>query len=183
MLKQIFITVMISLVLAVSANAQMSSNEVFETLKSFNGEWDFIEGEQRGSCTKGAEAIAAIEFKMIGKNTAVQEDLMPGSDYQMVTMYHIEDLNTKDVIGTHYCVKKNQPAYRADLEKSTPEKMIFKCDKSRSKLCESKEPYGGSYVDSITYEILDDGDALTIHYMGRGQELNDAGYTRCKFNR
>ena len=183
MFKQIFITVLTSLVLTVSANAQMSSSKVFEMLQSFDGEWEFIEGAQRGSCTKGSEADSAIEFKMIGKKTAVQEDLMPGSAYQMVTMYHIEDLNVKDVIGTHYCVKKNQPAYRADLKNSTPEKMIFKCDKTRSKLCESEEPYGGSYVDSIVYEILDGGDALTVHYMGRGQDLNDPGYTRCKFSR
>lgn len=183
MLKQMLITVLSSLVLVVSANAQMSSSEVFKTLQSFDGEWDFIEGEQRGSCTKGEDADAAIEFKMIGKNTAVQEDLMPGSAYQMVTMYHIEDLNEKDVIGTHYCVKKNQPAYRADLENSTPKKIIFKCDESRSKLCKAKEAYRGSYVDSIVYEILDDGDTLTVHYKGKGQKLNDSGYTRCKFNR
>jgi len=173
----------LSLSLMLSAHAELSSDEVFETLQSFKGEWDFIEGEQRGSCTRGKEAVSAIEFKMIGKNTAVQEDLMPGSAYQMVTMYHLEDLNDKDVIGTHYCVKKNQPAYRADLENSTAEKIIFKCDKTRTKLCTSEEPYGGSYVDSVIYEILDDGDTLTIHYMGRGQELNDPGYTRCKFNR
>ena len=183
MLKQIFFALLTSLVLSVSANAQMNSTEVFETLKSFDGEWEFIAGEQRGSCTRGADADAAIEFKMIGKDTAVQEDLMPGSAYQMVTMYHIEDLNEKDVIGTHYCVKKNQPAYRADLKNSTDEKMIFKCDKTRTKLCNSKEPYGGSYVDSVVYEILDNGDALTVHYMGRGQKLNDPGYTRCKFSR
>ena len=183
MLKQMSMALLSSFILMVSANAEISSTEVFETLQSFDGEWDFIEGAQRGSCTRGKNASSAIEFKMIGKNTAVQEDLMPGSAYQMVTMYHIEDLNEKDVIGTHYCVKKNQPAYRADLENSTAEKMIFKCDKSRSKLCTSEEPYGGSYVDSIVYEIFDDGEALTVHYMGRGQKLNDPGYTRCKFNR
>ena len=183
MLKNILITLLATLTLTISAHAQMSSTEVFETLQSFDGEWDFVPGEQRGSCTKGADGDAAIEFKMIGKNTAVQENLMPGSAYQMVTMYHLEDLNEKDVIGAHYCVKKNQPAYRADLKNSTDEKLIFKCDKTRSKLCEYKEPYGGSYVDSVTYEISDGGDALTVHYMGRGQDLNDPGYTRCKFTR
>ena len=182
MLKRLFIALLTSSILLVSAQAEMTSAEVFETLQGFEGEWEFIEGEQRGSCTQGKKADAAIEFKMIGKKTAVQEDLMPGSAYQMVTMYHIEDLNEKDVIGTHYCVKKNQPAYRADLVNSTSEKMIFKCDKSRSKLCTSKEPYGGSYVDSITYE-LEGADTLTVHYMGRGQKLNDPGYTRCKFTR
>lgn len=182
MLKKIFIALLSSLVLSVYSHAEMTSTEIFETLQGFEGEWEFIEGQQRGSCTQGKEAVTAIEFKMIGKNTAVQEDLMPGSPYQMVTMYHIEDLNEKDVIGTHYCVKKNQPAYRADLINSSSKKIIFQCDKTRTKLCTSKEPYGGSYVDSVTYE-LEDEDTLTVHYMGRGQELNDPGYTRCKFTR
>jgi len=183
MLKKISMALLSSLILTLSAHAELSSTEIFETLQTFDGEWDFIEGKQRGSCSKGKNATSAIRFKMIGKATAVQENLMPGSSYQMVTMYHVEDLNEKDVIGTHYCVKKNQPAYRADLENSTDEKLIFKCDKTRTKLCTSEEPYGGSYVDSIVYEIMDDGDTLTVHYMGRGQKLNEPGYTRCKFNR
>ncbi len=185
MMKQMFMTVLFTLALTLTANAKMSSTEIFETLKVFEGEWEFIEGEQRGSCTKGADADAAIVYKMIGKSTAVQEDLMPGSAYQMVTMYHLEDLNDKELIGTHYCVKKNQPAYRADLINSTTEKLVFKCDEKRSKLCKGDEPYGGSYVDSIVYEISDsDGsEKLTVHYMGRGQKLNDPGYTRCKFTR
>ena len=182
MLKQLVITVVTSLVLSIGANAKMTSDEMFDTLTSFQGEWEFIQGEQRGSCTHGAQADAAIDFKMIGKDTAVQEDLMPGSAYQMVTMYHIEDLNVKDVIGTHYCVKKNQPAYRADLTNSTSSTLIFKCDDKRTRLCKEREPYRGSYVDSITYEIIDE-DTLTIHYMGRGQKLNEPGYTRCKFTR
>jgi hypothetical protein len=183
MIKKLLITLLTGLVLATSAQAELGSKELFEKLQEFSGEWEFIEGEQRGSCTHGEDAIVPIEFKMIGKNTAIQENLMPGSAYQMVTMYHLEDLNEKDVIGTHYCVKKNQPAYRADLANSTSDKIIFKCDKTRTKLCTSEEPYGGSYVDSVVYEILGDGDTLTVHYMGRGQKLNDPGYTRCKFTR
>ena len=185
MLKKLSIAVLSTLVLSMNAQAEINSADLFEVLESFEGEWEFIEGKQRGSCTKGADADSAIEFKLIGKGTAIQEDLMPGSNYQMVTMYHQEDLNDKAVIGTHYCVKKNQPAYKADLANSTQDKLIFKCDPDRTKLCKSKEPYGGSYVDSIVYELDDSGDneKLTVHYMGRGQKLNDAGYTRCKFTK
>ncbi len=183
MFKKLSIAFFSSFILGVYAHAEMSSDNLFDTLKTFEGEWDFIEGEQRGSCTKGDEADAAIVFKLVGLGTAVQEDLMPGSAYQMVTMYHQEDMNEKDVIGTHYCVKKNQPAYRADLKKSTPQMLVFECDETRSKLCKSREPYRGSYVDSIVYEVADEGSALTVHYLGRGQKLDDPGYTRCKFER
>lgn len=183
MLKKLSIAFLSCFVLGVSAHAQMSSDKLFDVLKTFAGEWDFVEGKQQGSCTKGDDADAAIVFKMVGLGTAVQEDLMPGSAYQMVTMYHQEDLNEKDVIGTHYCVKKNQPAFRADLKNSTPDKLVFECDETRSKLCKSREPHRGSYIDSIIYEIAEDGDELTIHYLGRGQKMNDPGYTRCNFSR
>lgn len=183
MLKKFAKLFVVGLMVTTAAQAAMSAKEMFESLQMFEGEWEFVEGEQRGSCTRGDDALVPIEFKMIGKKTAIQENLMPGSAYQMVTMYHLEDLNDKDLIGTHYCVKKNQPAFRADLKNSTYEKMVFKCDKTRSKLCTADEPYGGSYVDSVIYEVKDDGDSLTIHYMGRGQKLNDPGYTRCKFTR
>jgi hypothetical protein len=182
MTKKICTAIASTLVLGISAQAQMSSDAIFEKLKSFEGEWEFVEGKQRGSCTKGEDANMPIEFKLIGKGTAIQEDLMPGSEYQMVTMYHQEDLNDKDIIGTHYCVKKNQPAFRADLKNSTPDKMIFKCDETRTKLCKGKEPYRGSYVDSIVYET-DKSGILTVHYLGRGQKPNDNGYTRCKFKK
>ncbi len=183
MLKKLLLSAVTIMMFTATLHAEMSSKDIFETLQLFEGEWEFIAGEQRGSCTQGKTADAAIEFKLIGKSTAVQENLMPGSAYQMVTMYHLEDLNDKELIGTHYCVKRNQPAYRADLVNSTTDKLIFKCDKTRSKLCESKEPYPGSYVDSIVYELFDDGDTMTVHYMGRGQKVDDEGYTRCKFSR
>jgi hypothetical protein len=182
MLKRIITGLFTIAMLGGNASAQMAADEVFDVLKSLEGEWDF-EGEQQGSCTRGDDADYPIVYKMIGKGTAVQEDLMPGSDYQMVTMYHVEDLNTKDIIGTHYCVKKNQPAYRADLKKSTRKQIFFECDETRTKLCKARQPYPGSYVDSIVYELGDDGDTLTVHYLNRGQKMNTPGYTRCSFSR
>lgn len=182
MFRKLSFTVILCLILSVSASGKISSDELYNTLVSFEGEWDFVEGaKQQGSCTKGEDADSAIVFKLIGKGTAIQEDLMPGSAYQMVTMYHKEDLSENEVIGTHYCVKKNQPAYRADLEKSTSDKIIFKCDKTRSKLCRGQQPFPGSYVDSIVYEVSED--KLTVHYLGRGQKINSGGYTRCMFER
>lgn len=178
----------VKLLLITSAHAQMTSEDAFRTLTLLEdtwGKWEFIENQQRGSCTKGKNAISPIQFKLIGKGTAVQEDLMPGSAYHMVTLYHLEDLNENDLIGTHYCVKKNQPSFKADLQNSTPNKLIFKCDENRSRLCKAEGLGPHSYVDSVTYELTeDDGDEiLTIHYMGRGQQLNDPNYTRCKFIR
>ena len=117
MLKKIVISLVIALSFSVNANAEMSAKDIYYTLMSFDGEWKFIKGEQQGSCTRGDDADAAVVYKMIGKETAIQEDLMPGSAYQMVTMYHLEDPKDVELIGTHYCVKKNQPAYRADLKK------------------------------------------------------------------
>ena len=172
------------LVLLISniANAQMSSSQIFEQLKLQKGKWNFVKDAQQGACFMGDDSRIAIEFKLIGDETTIQENLMPDSDFAMVTMYHLEDMNDKDIIATHYCKKQNQPAFRADLKNSTPNRLIFKCDATRSKLCTSKEPRKGSYVDSIVHQMGSDG-VLTIHYLGRGSKIDAKGYTRCKFMR
>ena len=41
----------------------------------------------------------------------MQETLFPGSDHEMVTMYHLDN---GDLVLTHYCMMGNQPRMRAE---------------------------------------------------------------------
>ncbi len=76
-----------------------------------------------------------MEFKLIGRDSTVQEDLLPGTVRQMVTMYHCNDNDCSAVKATHYCAKQNQPEFLASSE-SSAEKLIFECDMS-TELCQS----------------------------------------------
>ncbi len=101
-----------------------------------------------------------ISYKLIGRDTTIQEDLLPNTMKQMVTMYHCKDIACTTLKATHYCVKRNQPEFIANLEASSETKMIFDCDMS-TELCQSNE----DHVHQIIHEITNDGKHLKTSYL------------------
>ncbi len=71
-----------------------------DRLKSLAGDWTMVDGD--GS--------VAVTYRVTGAGSAVIETLFPGSDHEMVTMYHSDG---PDVVLTHYCAAGNQPRMRA----------------------------------------------------------------------
>ncbi|MGD9653758.1 MAG: hypothetical protein AB7U44_01060 [Sulfuricurvum sp.] len=104
--------------------------------------------------------VTGIAFKLIGGEVTIQEDLLPDTTKQMVTMYHCKDIACTNLKATHYCSKQNQPEFLADLQHSTPKKIIFDCDMS-TELCQSDE----DHVHQIIHEISDDGSHLKSSYL------------------
>ena len=100
-----------------------------------------------------------ISFKLIGRGTTLQEDLLPNTAKQMVTMYHCKDIECTTLKATHYCVKQNQPEFIANLKKSTENKIIFDCDMS-TQLCQSNE----DHVHQIVHEFSQEGMHLKSSY-------------------
>jgi len=101
-----------------------------------------------------------IGFKLIGRETTIQEDLLPDTMKQMVTMYHCKDIACTTLKATHYCVKQNQPEFIANLEKSTPNRIVFDCD-MRTELCQSNE----DHVHQIIHELSNGGKHLKSSYL------------------
>ncbi len=101
-----------------------------------------------------------ISYKLIGRETTIQEDLLPNTAKQMVTMYHCKDIACTTLKATHYCVKQNQPELIANLEKSTPAHFVFECDMS-TELCQSNE----DHVHTIIHEITENGKHLKSSYL------------------
>jgi hypothetical protein len=85
---------------AAPANAQR-----FEALKQLAGDW--VELGKDGKPTD--KVVSSIRVTSAG--SAVQETLFPGSDHEMVTMYHLDGA---DLVLTHYCSMGNQPRLRAE---------------------------------------------------------------------
>jgi hypothetical protein len=101
-----------------------------------------------------------IAFKLIGNETTIQEDLLPDTAKQMVTMYHCKNIACTTLKATHYCVKQNQPEFIANLEESTPSRFVFDCDMS-TELCRSDE----DHVHRIIHELSEDGNHLKTSYL------------------
>jgi hypothetical protein len=105
---------------------QSVSAQRFEALKKLAGDW--VAAGKGGKPTD--KVISSIRVTSAGH--AIQETLFPGSDHEMVTMYHLDG---EDLVLTHYCSLGNQPRLRAEPGKEV-NKIVFKfvsCTNLKSK--------------------------------------------------
>lgn len=144
--------------------------ELFDWMESsLKGDWKLspIE-EQHDTTSYQHKAIlpitgtdtTAISFKLIGGEVTLQEDLLPNTAKQMVSMYHCKDIACTTLKATHYCSKQNQPELLSNLKESTPTKFIFDCDMS-TELCQSDE----DHIHKIIHELSNDGKHLKSSYL------------------
>ena len=93
------------------ANAQR-----FEVLKKLAGDW--VEAGKDGKPTD--KLVSSI--RVTSRGTAIHETLFPGTENEMVTMYHLDGA---DLVLTHYCMLGNQPRLRAEPGDDV-KKIVFK---------------------------------------------------------
>jgi hypothetical protein len=79
-------------------------------IKALAGDWVEI-----GKDGKPTDKIIT-SFRVTAAGSAVQETLFPGSDHEMITMYHTDGAN---LILTHYCAMGNQPRMKAEPSDDT----------------------------------------------------------------
>ena len=84
----------------------VKAQTAFDELKSLAGTWrGEIEGEGgEAEAEKMDEAIH--EFRVSAAGTVVMETMGPGTEHEMINMYHIDG---DDLVLTHYCAGGNQP--------------------------------------------------------------------------
>ncbi len=93
------------LVGAVRAAETAAAPAGLDQLKKLAGTW--VAADEKGQPT--AQVVSV--FKVISAGSAVQETIFPGSDHEMVTVYHRDG---SDVVLTHYCALGNQPRLKLD---------------------------------------------------------------------
>ena len=104
----------------------------------------------------------ALAYKDIGFGSSLQEDLLPHTKKQMVTMYHCDDyVDCAQLLATHYCTKMNQPQFVLDAKNSTKKKIIFNCNMETA-LCKSNE----DHIHDIILEFSNEGKHLKSSYLG-----------------
>jgi hypothetical protein len=113
-----FVVSLFALELSASANAKATSatSQQFEAIKSLAGDWVAV-----GKDGKPTDTIVS-SIRVTSAGHTVQETLFPGSDHEMVTMYHLDGA---DLVLTHYCMLGNQPRMRAEPGKEVS-KIVFK---------------------------------------------------------
>ena len=151
---------------SIQAETTTEPTIIYGWIKQLEGQWTLSAAEQQEGGTKTHPSVVpmlntdtvAMEFKLIGREMTVQEDLLPGTKRQMVTMYHCRDSSCSNVKATHYCAKGNQPEFLASSE-STPHELIFDCDMS-TELCQSWD----AHIHTITHQLSEDGSHLRAVY-------------------
>ncbi len=85
---------------SIAGPAAPTAKQAFDGMKKLVGEW---EGSMDG--TPGAKVI----YKLTGGGSALVETLGPGTQYEMVSVYHMDK---SDLLMTHYCGAGNQPTMK-----------------------------------------------------------------------
>jgi len=104
--------VVVALVLAAGAAAAAPApaparptSAPLERFKTLAGEWVAAED---GDMVKKGDLVA--RYAVTASGTAVVETVFPGSEHEMVTVYHADG---PDLVLTHFCMEGNQPRMRA----------------------------------------------------------------------
>ena len=148
--------------------ADTNALSYYKTLTMLDGDWILSPADvQEGGATKKGPAakligtdMTAMSFKVVGKGSAVQENLLPGTGKEMVSMYHCNDFkNCSQVQAKHYCAKQNQPKLILDAAKSNDSFIVMTCDMNAS-LCNSTE----GHVHGIEHELSQDNNQLKTTY-------------------
>ncbi len=99
------------------AQVEITTSAGLEMLKSLEGTWVKV-----GEDGRPTDEVVSV-YSVTAAGSAVQEVLFPGTDHEMVTVYHHDGA---DLVLTHYCALGNQPRMKAESA-SDGAKLVFKC--------------------------------------------------------
>lgn len=100
---------------AETAVPRIDGKAAFETLKSLAGEW-------QGTVVKPDGPPARVVYSVASNGNVVMEDLFPGTDHEMLTLYYLEG---GDLLASHYCAIGNRPQFKLDTVASQPDDLVF----------------------------------------------------------
>ena len=93
----------------------ITGSEAYQRMVKFAGEWT-------GKTQTPDGSSATVVYKVTSAGKTVMETLFPGTDHEMVSMYHMDG---SALVMTHYCAAGNQPHLRLNESKSTPTEFVF----------------------------------------------------------
>lgn len=162
------------------ADAASGAKQDYNFMAQLKGDWRLLPANQQEGKTTKHKLVAplvgtdktAMSFKVIGKGSTVQENLLPGTKKEMATMYHCDShKNCSQVEATHYCAKQNQPEFVATLR---TEKNIVSldCDMDND-VCQSKS----GHVHKISHQLINDNHLKTTYTIFKdGKRKKDSIY-------
>lgn len=81
-----------------AAVSEARDAEMLGGIAALAGSWEMTDEE--------GQDITATVYRPTAAGSAVEEVMFPGTDYEMVNLYHMDG---NDLVVTHYCAAGNQP--------------------------------------------------------------------------
>lgn len=98
----------------VSKASPAQQTELLDRVKTLEGTWEM---------TGPDGTKATLVFSTVAAGSAVREVMFPGTEHEMVNMYHMDG---PTLVVTHYCAGGNQPRMRATAAEG--DSIAFTCD-------------------------------------------------------
>ena len=117
----------------------------FEKIKKLAGAWQAETKEM---------AKVAVVYRVVAGGSTVMETILPGTDHEMVTMYHLDG---DDLVLTHYCVIGNQPRMKAQKD-SKEGTLDFRCVGGTNMKCPTDNHMHSAFLTFV------DADHLTAEW-------------------
>ena len=143
--------ILLSLAAAGGVGAEVTAADAFDTLKGMAGTWRGTPEGSGAEAAAEAEAVGEVvhEIEVSAAGTVVMETMGPGTDHEMINMYHLDG---EDLLLTHYCAGGNQPRMRLDRDGSTARRLVFDFDGGTN-----LDPATDHYIRSAEITLSEDG--------------------------
>ena len=108
----------------------IDARAAFKRIKTLAGTWkcqtsDEEKADHGKAKDEDHKGEAPVVYKLTGAGSALVETQFPGSNHEMVSVYHLDG---EDLRMTHYCAAGNQPRVKLDRANSKPDELIFVFD-------------------------------------------------------
>jgi hypothetical protein len=137
----------------------IDAKSAFARIKALAGTWNAKITDDHGAKEAQAKAEehkgqahkdrAPVIYKLTGGDSALVETQFPGSDHEMVSVYHLDG---DELRMTHYCAVGNQPRVKLDRAKSTADHLIFVFDGGTN-----LDPQKDMHIHGVKITFHDDG--------------------------
>jgi hypothetical protein len=111
------------------AKTGVDAKTAFAKIKTLVGTWGSKRSYEKAATSKEGDEHhgdeSTVTYRLTGANSALVETQFPGTDHEMVSVYHLDG---DDLRMTHYCAVGNQPRVKLDRVNSTPSHLIFVFD-------------------------------------------------------
>jgi hypothetical protein len=143
--------------------ADSPAEAAFARLKGLAGTWNGKSPAEHGD-VEGTTHV----FRVSANGTVVMETMFPGTDHEMINMYHLDG---DTLMLTHYCAAGNQPRMRLAAE-STGDELIFEFAGGTN-----LDPEKDAYIHDARFVF--DGDTLESNWVSwnGGQEEHTMVFT------